>query len=1138
LTTAADKMIYTTASDVYATTDLTSFGRSLIDDADASAGRTTLGVVIGTNVQAYDAGLTSIAGLTTAADKMIYTTASDTYATTDLTSFGRSLIDDADASAARTTLGLGTLATSSKTMPSGTVVGTTDTQTLSSKSLTAPIITRADAVTYGGSIEFERPETSDSVFWEVAGSGTARRMRVFDGTNADEPMSINADSGKLITKGAVQIANATPGAAIYLGTNAGFQESVGSGRTRLVIKGSGTATGNGAGVIQFATSGPDADVEYIGGIEWRDANNTQDASDNAKSRVALISSVLSGTTAGDRGGALTFQTKADSATNTTIRMVIDRNGNVGVGTLAPLHTLDVSSSMRYLGTGPVSETSWNIAGTTSGAALMADTGTSVWNGGGLIFGANNGDWRFAGIRSGVRDAGGSSVGDLSFFVRNATGDANLTMAMRIHYTGHVAIGTTAPATKLHVQDGDVMVGGTTWASTGDHAFVYFGNANVVVAGEYGNGMFLQPKDTNKPLFVQETSGNVGINTSSPIGILDVNGSTRFLNAGTGPIVCLGTTVPFQYTTATGGSPGRARLVVKGVGTASGNGAGLIQIATSSADADSEYVGGIEWRDSNNTQDADGNAKSRIALIAGSLSGTTANDRGGLLTFSTKADAATNSTERMRIDRNGNVGIGQTSPLYSLDVNGWARAMSAAEPTTTSWNIASPGGTVVLGDTNNAAWNGGGLIFAANSGAWRFASIRGGVRNGSDNTYGDLMFYVRNATTDANVSLAMRVCYTGNVAIGQSDPTTKLHVQSGDILSGGATWGSSGNRAYMYAGNTNIALVGEYGSGIFLQPYNTSNPFFVQETTGNVGINTTTVSSTLTVNGDITCISLAQTSDMRIKCNIADIDDSVALEQLNLIEPKTYDYIDKKMHGDGTVIGFLAQQVANVIPHAVNIVSGFIPSIYKAFDFTVQTITTSQEVYTPPSNLSESVGTTETVTTTTYEYTMTLDAAYEHLTVGNELHVNDNLRGTVVSFNSSSGVLVLKTTMQIHKDGDTTVFIHGPKVDDFHVLNKDYIFTIVTAAAQELYRKYTTLKSDYDAYKANAVATLTALQDDYDAYKANAVATLTALQDDYDAYKANAVATLTVLQDDYDAYKANTTVTLNSLLTRMHAIDGQ
>lgn len=76
----------------------------------ASDARTNLGVAIGSDVQAYDAGLDSIAGLTTAADEIIYTTASDTYAVTSFTAFGRSLVDDADAAAGRTTLGLGTAA--------------------------------------------------------------------------------------------------------------------------------------------------------------------------------------------------------------------------------------------------------------------------------------------------------------------------------------------------------------------------------------------------------------------------------------------------------------------------------------------------------------------------------------------------------------------------------------------------------------------------------------------------------------------------------------------------------------------------------------------------------------------------------------------------------------------------------------------------------------------------------------------------------------------------------------------------------------------------------------------------------------------------------------------------------------------
>jgi len=92
----------------------------------ASAARTNLGVAIGTNVQAYDAGLQSISGLTTTADQMIYTTSSDTYATTSLTSAGRALLDDANASAQRTTLGLGTIATQNAnnvTITGGTISG-------------------------------------------------------------------------------------------------------------------------------------------------------------------------------------------------------------------------------------------------------------------------------------------------------------------------------------------------------------------------------------------------------------------------------------------------------------------------------------------------------------------------------------------------------------------------------------------------------------------------------------------------------------------------------------------------------------------------------------------------------------------------------------------------------------------------------------------------------------------------------------------------------------------------------------------------------------------------------------------------------------------------------------------------------
>jgi len=105
VTTAANKIIYFTGVDAAAAADLSAYGRTLIAAADATAARTAL------SAQAADATLTAMAGVTTAANKIIYFTGADAAAAADLSAFGRSVIAGADAAAVNALLGVQAKAT-------------------------------------------------------------------------------------------------------------------------------------------------------------------------------------------------------------------------------------------------------------------------------------------------------------------------------------------------------------------------------------------------------------------------------------------------------------------------------------------------------------------------------------------------------------------------------------------------------------------------------------------------------------------------------------------------------------------------------------------------------------------------------------------------------------------------------------------------------------------------------------------------------------------------------------------------------------------------------------------------------------------------------------------------------------------
>ena len=417
-----------------------------------------------------------------------------------------------------------------------------------------------------------------------------------------------------------------------------------------------------------------------------------------------------------------------------------------------------------------------------------------------------------------------------------------------------------------------------------------GTPSYTFTGDTNTGIYSPAADTLA--FVEggveamriDSSGNVGIGTSSPGSKLSVvgtinasdgtNGNVRAYVDGTSaylqslnqaanayrPLLAMGSTISFANNGVTNMTlDASGNLGVGVVPTTGGYGRG-IQISNDPA---SDL--GTLWTQAINTNDhrvsltnnAKNSAVGTWSYFASSQSATMYEQVAGVHRWFTAGTGTANATisfsETMRIDSSGNVGIGTSSPAAKLDVNG---------------NIY---GASVTATGALAAFAAGGGVTSFYSGA--VGTIRA-FANGS----GGASVLAFNASGSEN----MRIDASGNLLVG----TTSAISSSKFALVGGL------NTYNMLV----IKNTDAQSSGQLFQLFLNS----AGNTAGSISHSGTTA------------VLYNVTSDARLKENVANADDAASL--IDALQVRKFDWKEDSSHQR---YGFIAQELVEVAPEAVN-----------------------------------------------------------------------------------------------------------------------------------------------------------------------------------------------------------------------------